>query len=86
MSRCRLLLFLKARLSFSPLARPGNFFLRLKNTGTDLGGGCRGCAPPLRLRLSNTTDILQKKKTKHCVVNWCKTKTPYEVEQFILNA
>ena len=40
--------FLKARLSFSPLARPGDFFLRPKNTGTDLGEGCRGCAPPQR--------------------------------------
>ena len=34
--------------------------------GADLGGGCRGCAPPPPprddLRLSNTTGILQKKK------------------------
>ena len=34
--------------------------------GADLGGGCKGCAPPptpLRddLRLSNTTGILRKK-------------------------
>ena len=32
----------------------------------DLGGGCRGCTPPPPwddLRFSNTTDILQKKKT-----------------------
>ena len=30
----------------------------------DLGGGCRGCAPPPRddLRFSNTTCILQKKR------------------------
>ena len=34
-------------------------------TGADLGGGCRGCAPPSPrddLRFSNTTGILQKKK------------------------
>ena len=33
--------------------------------GADLGGGCRGCAPPPRddLRFSNTTGILRKKKT-----------------------
>ena len=32
-------------------------------TGADLGGGCRGCAPPPRhdLRFSNTTGILKKK-------------------------
>ena len=32
--------------------------------GADLGGGCRGCAPPPSrddLRFSNTTGILQKK-------------------------
>ena len=38
----------------------------------DLGGGCRGCAPPTPpwddLRFSNTTGILQKKKY---VVYWC---------------
>ena len=35
-------------------------------SGADLGGGCRGCAPPPSwddLRLSNTTGILPKKKT-----------------------
>ena len=35
------------------------------STGADLGGGCRGCAPPLPrddLQFSNTTGILQKKK------------------------
>ena len=32
------------------------------NTEADLGGGCRGCAPPWDdLRFSNTTGILQKK-------------------------
>ena len=34
-------------------------------SGADLGGGCRGCAPPSprdHLRFSNTTGILQKKK------------------------
>ena len=36
-------------------------------TGADLGGGCRGCAPPPPttwdgLRFSNTTGSLQKKK------------------------
>ena len=34
------------------------------DTGADLGGGCRGCAPPPPprgdLRLSNNTGILQK--------------------------
>ena len=33
--------------------------------GADLGGGCRGCAPPPppgdNLRFSNTTGIMQKK-------------------------
>ena len=36
------------------------------NSGADLGGGCRGCAPPPPrddLRFSNTNGILQKKKT-----------------------
>ena len=37
------------------------------STGADLGGGCRGCAPPPHprddLRFSNTTGILQTKKT-----------------------
>ena len=40
--------------------------LRLTSSGADLGGGCRGCAPPPPrddLRFSNTTGILQKKKT-----------------------
>ena len=37
-------------------------------SGADLGGGCRGCAPSPPaprddLRSSNTTGILQKKKT-----------------------
>ena len=35
--------------------------------GADLGGGCRGCAPPPPrddLRFCNTTGILQKKKEK----------------------
>ena len=40
--------------------------------GADLGGGCRGCAPPPPLwddqRFSNTTGILQK---KIYVVYWC---------------
>ena len=39
--------------------------------GADLGGGCRGCAPPPPgddLRFSNTTGILQKKKKKNYVV------------------
>ena len=32
-------------------------------SGVDLGGGCRGCAPPWDdVRFSNTTGILQKKK------------------------
>ena len=43
-----------------------------RNTGADLGGGCRGCAPPPPswddLRFSNTTGILQK---KNYVVYWC---------------
>ena len=38
----------------------------LYDTWADLGGGCRGCAPPPPplddLRFSNTTGILQKKK------------------------
>ena len=36
----------------------------IRHTGADLGGGCRGCAPPPPprddLRFSNTTGILQK--------------------------
>ena len=36
----------------------------LSPSGADLGGGCRGCAPPPDdLRFSNTTGILQKQKT-----------------------
>ena len=45
--------------------------LRNTNTGADLGGGCRGYAPPPPrddLRFSNTTGILQK---KNYVVYWC---------------
>ena len=40
--------------------KPG---LRSLVSGADLGGGCRGCAPPPRddLRFSNTTGILPKK-------------------------
>ena len=42
------------------------------STVADLGGGCRGCAPPPPtrddLRFSNTTGILRKKKY---VVYWC---------------
>ena len=36
----------------------------ISNSGADLGGGCRGWAPPRwdYLRFSNTTGILQKKK------------------------
>ena len=37
-----------------------------QESGADLGGGCRGCAPPPRwddLRFSNTTGFLPKKKT-----------------------
>ena len=37
-----------------------------QESGVDLGGGCRGCAPPPParddLRFSNTTGILPKKK------------------------
>ena len=55
-----LLLPLLIRFIHSPL------IITTKNshTGADLGGGCRGCAPPLPrddLRFSNTTGILQKK-------------------------
>ena len=33
------------------------------DSGADLGGGCRGCAPPRDdLQFSNTAGILQKKK------------------------
>ena len=40
--------------------------------GVDLGGGCRGCAPPSPrddLQFSNTNGILQK--NKNYVVYWC---------------
>ena len=40
-------------------------FLVMLVAGADLGGGCRGCAPPTPwddLRFSNTTGILPKKK------------------------
>ena len=47
---------------------PGEFELvaaQSRVAGADLGGGCKGCAPPtpLRddLRLSNTTGILRKR-------------------------
>ena len=39
--------------------------IKASNSGADLGGGCRGCAPPPPrddLRFSNTTGILQKKR------------------------
>ena len=51
----------------------GTTFTYLVKTtaGADLGGGCRGCAPPPPpwddLRFSNTTGILQK----NYVVYWC---------------
>ena len=40
------------------------FEISFQFAGADLGGGCRGCAPPSwsNLRFSNTTGILQKKK------------------------
>ena len=43
------------------------------NTGADLGGGCRGCAPPPwdDLQFSNTTGILQK---KNYVAYWCRSR------------
>ena len=39
------------------------FFFPTGSSGADLGGGCKGCAPPPPddLRFSNTTGILQKK-------------------------
>ena len=48
-----------------------NFALFMSLAGADLGGGCRGCAPPPRddLRFSNTTGILPK--NKNYVVYWC---------------
>ena len=64
-----LLLPLLIRFIHSPL------IITTKNshTGADLGGGCRGCAPPPPpwddLRFSNTTGILQK--MKNYVVYWC---------------
>ena len=51
--------------------------LYLCNSGADLGGGCRGCAPPLPwddLRFSNTTGILQKKKCGLLVLKWSKRR------------
>ena len=39
--------------------------IKIRFAVADLGGGCRGCAPPPPrddLRFSNTTGILQKKK------------------------
>ena len=50
--------FLALRTIEVPLSR-----LQQTTSGADLGGGCRGCAPPLPwddLRFSNTTGILQK--------------------------
>ena len=49
-------------------------------TGADLGGGCRGCAPPPRddLRLSNTTGIPQKKQSLHSEANVCRHKCNLE--------
>ena len=38
----------------------------MNTPGADLGGECKGCAPPLpqdNLRFSNTSGILQKKKS-----------------------
>ena len=51
----------------------GYFDTKGLGSGADLGGGCRGCAPPPPptrddLRFSNTTGILQKKND---VVYWC---------------
>ena len=53
------------------VALKSNTNIRRRSTpvsGADLGGGCRGCAPPPSpwddLRFSNTTGILPKKKEK----------------------
>ena len=54
------------------------------NTGADLGGGCRGCAPPPPrddLRFSNTTGILQK--NKNYVVYWCSRKSKRRVHPLL---
>ena len=67
-----------------PALQPNNFFEYAdpytivwavsqsdRNAGADLGGRCRGCAPPPPrddLRFSNTPGILQK---KNYVVYWC---------------
>ena len=48
--------------------------IKASNSGADLGGGFRGCAPtPLDdLRFSNTTGILPK--NKNYVVYWCRSR------------
>ena len=87
--------FLAARLLLHMLPaakevlRSATTLRRTSNFRTDLGGGCRGCAPlpptpwdDLRL----CTVIRQKKKEKkNFVVYWCWNKIWDEVEEFMLN-
>ena len=50
-------------LSFHAQTIIEGFKISFQFAGADLGGGCRGSAPPRNdLRFSNTTGILQKKK------------------------
>ena len=57
---------MKTEMLFKHSNLNSNIALTLGYLGADLGGGCRGCAPPPParddLRFSNTTGILQKEK------------------------
>ena len=60
--------------SYGPrLIPPGSRFVKVTINGADLGGGCRGCAPPppemtcgFLIQL-----VFCKKKNKNSVVYWC---------------
>ena len=37
----------------------------------DLGGGCRGCAPPPEMTCGFLIQLVFCKKKENCVVYWC---------------
>ena len=63
--------FKVARYSFSGQYLP-SLSINSVATGADLGGGCRGCAPPPpEMTCGFLIQLVFCKKKKNCVVYWC---------------